>query len=250
MKEFENENNLEKEEITDVVQSEDAQVNTDACDEVSARESEDADVAEVDCSASSQPSTAQKFFKELLSWIMCLLIAFIAAFAIRTWIFTVVKVDGQSMEPTLHHNERLFTRIIGYEPERGDVVIFNPKSHPEIAYVKRIIALEGDRIWVDEMNGEVHLKKNGSDKWEVLDETYTLEPAIAAGIAQKYADGTGEEGLLIEKDHVFVMGDNRNNSNDSRNDFGSNAVGQVNVDSIIGEAVFRWWPLSEIGIID
>lgn len=196
-----------------------------------------------------KPSLAVRFFKELLSWIMCLVIAFVAAFAIRTWLFTVVKVDGQSMEPTLHHSERLFTRIIGYEPERGDIVIFNPKSHPEVAYVKRIIAVEGDRIWVDEADGSVHLKKSGSSEWEVLEENYILEPARAAGIAQKYADNTGEYGLLIQKDHVFVMGDNRNNSNDSRNDFGSGAVGQVSVDSIIGEAVFRWWPLSEMGVL-
>lgn len=186
--------------------------------------------------------------KEIVSWIVCIAIAFSAAMVIRTWIFTVVKVDGPSMNPTLQHNQRLFTRILAYTPERGDVIIFHPKSNPDIAYVKRIIATEGDRIWIDENTGAVHLKKNGSDKWEILSEDYILETSYFAGIAQKYADPSGE-GLLIEKDHVFVMGDNRNNSTDSRIDYGDRAVGQVHVDSIIGKAAFRWWPVSEIGFI-
>lgn len=242
MSEFEKDNNIENEnnvENEEVFGSDNLGMDNAESDNVDAS-------GEADKEA---PSLAKRFFKELLSWILCLAIAFVAAFVIRTWLFTVVKVDGQSMEPTLHHNERLFTRILGYEPERGDIVIFHPKSHPEVAYVKRVIAVEGDRIWVDESNGDVHLKKSGSAEWEVLDENYILEPAIAAGIAQKYADSTGEYGLLIQKDHVFVMGDNRNNSNDSRNDFGSGAVGQVHIDSIIGEAVFRWWPLSEMGVL-
>ena len=193
-----------------------------------------------------KPPLAVRFFKELLSWVMCLVIAFVAAFAIRTWLFTVVKVDGQSMEPTLHHNERLFTRIIGYEPERGDIVIFNPKSHPEVAYVKRVIALEGDRIWVDESNGEVHLKKSGSAEWEVLEEDYIKEPAVAAGIAQRFADSTGEEGLLIQKDHVFVMGDNRNHSTDSR----SFEIGPVDERRILGKVIFRVSPFDRFGPVN
>lgn len=192
---------------------------------------------------------ANRVMKEIISWIMCLAIAFAAAMVIRTWVFTVVKVDGPSMNPTLEHNQRLFTRIIGYTPERGDIIIFHPKSNPDIAYVKRIIATEGDRIWINERTGEVNLKKSGSDTWEVLEEDYIAETSYFAGIAQKFADASGE-GLLIEEDHVFVMGDNRNNSTDSRVDFGDRAVGQVHVDSIIGKAGFRWWPVSDFGFVD
>jgi len=192
---------------------------------------------------------ANRVLKEIISWVMCFVIAFGAAMVIRTWIFTVVKVDGPSMNPTLAHNQRLFTRIIGYTPKRGDIIIFHPKSHPDIAYVKRIIATEGDRIWINESTGEVNLKKKGSQSWEVLKEDYILETSYFAGIAQKFADESGE-GLLIEKDHVFVMGDNRNNSTDSRVDYGDRAVGQVHVDSIIGKASFRWWPLNEFGFVD
>jgi len=209
----------------------------------------DNELEETEVTEVAAPSLAKRMFKEIVSWIMCLVIAFAAAMVIRTWIFTVVRVDGPSMNPTLQHNQRLFTRIIAYKPQRGDVIIFHPKSHPDIAYVKRIIATEGDRIWIDEQTGEVHLKKSGSENWEVLKEDYILETSYFAGIAQEYADESGE-GLLIEDDHVFVMGDNRNNSTDSRVDYGDRAVGQVHVDSIIGKASLRWWPLTEFGFIE
>lgn len=201
-------------------------------------------------SQTPEPSMGQKVVKEIVSWILCIAIAFGIAFVLRTYIFTFVKVDGESMCPTLQNKQRLFTRIIGYTPERGDIIIFNPKSNPDIAYVKRVIATEGDRIWIDDNSGQVHLKKKGSTEWEVLDEPYIADEAynsLIPNIAQRFADDSSEEGLLIKEDHIFVMGDNRNHSNDSRNDFSVNAVGQVHVDSVIGKAEFRWWPLSDIG---
>ena len=72
--------------------------------------------------------TMSPVFKEIISWIVCLAIALAAAFVIRTWFFTVVKVEGDSMYPTLHDDERLVTRIIGYTPKRSDIIIFHPKS--------------------------------------------------------------------------------------------------------------------------
>ncbi len=201
------------------------------------------------------PPTESKlhaFLKELLSWVLCIGIALVAAFVLRNYVFMNVKVDGASMNPTLHHGERIFTRIIGYTPKRGDIVIFNPKSEPQKAYIKRVIATEGDRIWVDEVSGKVHLKKSGEETWEILEEPYIANEAynsMLPNCAIRFADDSGEEGLLIKEDHIFVMGDNRNHSNDSRNDVGSYAVGQVNVESVLGKASFRWWPLSEIGSI-
>jgi len=207
----------------------------------------------------AKASGAKYVLKEIGSWIMCIAVALVIALTLRTYVFTVVRVDGRSMCPTLQNNERLFARIIGYTPERGDIIIFNPKSNPDVAYVKRVIATEGDRIWIDESNGDVHLKKAGTDEWEIIEENYITYESSAPyatngqynsaipNIAQRISDNSGEEGLLIEEDHIFVMGDNRNHSNDSRNDIGGNAVGQVHVDSVIGKASFRWWPLSEFG---
>lgn len=189
----------------------------------------------------------QKVVKEIVSWILCIAIALGVAFVLRTYIFTVVKVSGDSMLPTLENNQRLFVRIIGYEPARGDIVIFHPKSNPQTAYVKRVIATEGDRVWIDDADGSVHLKKKGSSEWVVLEENYIKNEAYVPGrpnMAQRYIGDDGEEGILIKENHVFVLGDNRNHSNDSRNEIG---VGQVSEDSIIGKAVFRWWPLGDFG---
>ena len=193
--------------------------------------------------------TMSPVFKEIISWVVCLVIALAAAFVIRTWFFTVVKVEGQSMYPTLHDDERLITRIIGYTPKRSDIVIFHPKSNPKTAYVKRVIAVEGDRIKIDVTNGDVLLNKKGSDEWVILQEDYIAEkinPVTLGGAHPDLINPMGE-GLLIEEDHIFVMGDNRNNSKDSRDEL---SVGQVHVDSVIGKATLRWWPLSRIGLVD
>lgn len=198
----------------------------------------------------TQPSMMTRFLKELGSWVVCIVVAVVIALVIRNYVFTVVKVVGESMCPTLENHQRLFTRIIGYKPQRGDIIIFNPKSNPDEAYVKRVIATEGDRIWIDDATGEVHLKKKDSDSWEILKEDYIADEPYNSNmpnIAQKITDDSGELGLLIKEDHIFVMGDNRNHSNDSRNDVDIRAVGQVHVDSVIGKAEFRWWPLSDFG---
>lgn len=191
--------------------------------------------------------------KEIFSWIVCIAVALAIAFVLRTYVFTMVRVDGQSMNPTLQHNDRLFARIIGYTPERGDIIIFHPKHNEKIAYVKRVIATAGDRIWIDDATGKVHLKKSGSSEWEILDEPYIANEvynSFNTNIAQRFSDDSGEEGLLIKEDHIFVMGDNRNHSNDSRNDTDRDPVGQVHVDNVIGKASFRWWPFSAFGSLN
>ena len=203
MSEFENKNNSENEEI---IKSDKAAFEEER--EETVQEAEIAEPAETFEDEEYIPFS-KRILKEIISWILCIAIAFCAAMVIRTWVFTVVRVDGPSMRKN---------------------------------------ATEGDRIWIDEQSGAVHLKKKESNSWEILDEDYILETSYFAGIAQKFADDSGE-GLLIEKDHVFVMGDNRNNSTDSRIDYGDRAVGQVHVDSIIGKAFFRWWPLNDVGII-
>ncbi len=200
----------------------------------------------------STPSKFTSFVKEVFSWIVCVAVAVAIAFVIRNFVFMNVKVDGSSMNPTLHHNEKVFARIIGYTPKRGDVVIFHPAHNKDIAYIKRVIATEGDRVWIDDSNGQVHLKKSGSDEWEILKEDYISDEkynSMNLNCAKRYVDDSGEEGLLIKEDHIFVLGDNRNHSNDSRNDTEFNTVGQVSVDSVMGKASFRWWPISEFGSI-
>lgn len=255
MKEFENEKKPDEIFENEEVSGANDIVDADSLEETETETTETVGVVE---EISAEDAIPQKNpVKEIVSWVLCIAIAIAVALFLRSHVFTMVKVDGQSMEPTLKHGDRLFTRIIGYTPSRGDVVIFHPAHNPQTAYVKRVIATEGDRIWIDEKTGDVHLLEKGSDKWIILDEPYINEYVpgeyiVGAGIAQRYADNDGDglpdsdgNGLLIRKDHIFVMGDNRNHSQDSR----SGNVGQVHVDSIIGKASLRWWPLSELGSI-
>ena len=157
---------------------------------------------------------------------------------IKNFIFTLVKVDGASMNPTLTHGDRLFTRVIGYsKPQAGDIIIFHPpiskdnkNPQKDIAYVKRVIAVEGQTVDID-YDGNVIVDG------KVLSEDYIKEP-----IDTRYLMTT-EFPFEVPKDTVFVLGDNRNNSHDSRSD----DIGAVPLDNIMGKAQFRLWPLTSFG---
>ena len=170
--------------------------------------------------------------KELLDWAVSIVVALAIALFIRQFIFTLVRVDGPSMQPTLHHNDTLYVNRFMYTPEVGDVIIFRPRNNPETPYVKRIIALEGQEVVVDASEGAVYV--DGKE----LEEDYISEELISAG-TMKYP-------YVVPEDHVFVLGDNRNNSRDSRDA----SVGAVSRDSIIGEVLFRLLPISDFGGID
>lgn len=178
--------------------------------------------------------------KEIIEWILCIVVAVAIALVIRNFIFTIAKVDGESMHPTLTHGDRLFTRIIGYNnPKAGDIVIFNPsiseiarEPNKKIAYVKRVIAVAGQEVDINR-NGKVVVDG------KVLDEDYISEP-----IRTIVPNGT-EFPFTVPEGTVFVMGDNRNRSHDSR----SRDVGAVPLDNIIGKAQIRLWPLNQFGTL-
>lgn len=176
----------------------------------------------------AQPKSSMK--KELLDWIISIAVALVVAFLIRQYIFTLVRVDGSSMEPTLQHADTLFVNRFMYTPENGDVIIFRPHTNPEVHYVKRVIATEGQEVNIDPREGKVYV--DGVE----LNETYIDEPLNSPGKAVKYP-------YIIPEDHVYVLGDNRNNSQDSR------AIGAVHEDSIVGKVIFRILPLSGFGSI-
>ena len=173
--------------------------------------------------------------KELFEWVQAIVIAVVVAFVLKNYVLTLVKVQGESMEPTLQNADRIYVNRFMYEPKKGDIVIFRPESDPKRPYVKRIIATEGDTLYIDFELGEVYL--NG----ELLDEPYILEPThrydsyITSLIEQ--GNYSKDNPIVIEEGKVFVMGDNRNNSEDSR------ALGQIPVEDIMGHACFRFWPL-------
>lgn len=152
--------------------------------------------------------------------------AVVLALLIMTFVARAFTVDGPSMLPTLRHGERLLVDKISYrfiEPQRGDIVVFRYPADPRQHFIKRLIAVPGDTVEVRQ--GVVYV--NGV----ALEETYTLQPALGRFPPRKVPEGG-----------YFVMGDNRNNSEDSRDP----RVGFVPRDHIVGRAVWRYWPLARM----
>lgn len=180
--------------------------------------------------------------KELWDWVQAIVIALVVSFLLKNYVMTLAKVDGESMEPTLQDSDRLYVNRVMYEPEKGDVIIFEPGSDPGRPYIKRVIATEGDTVYIDFITGDVYVND------EIIDEPYIAQPTNLVGSyiyrLMQYGEYSRENPIVVEKDKVFVMGDNRNASKDSRE------IGQVPKDEIIGHAVFRFWPLNNLGGVD
>jgi signal peptidase I len=137
-----------------------------------------------------------------------------------------IKVEGSSMEPSMHNGEFVVINRLAYrwtDPQRGEIVVFRYPLDPERRFIKRIIGLPGDNVSVHQ--GAVYV--NGIP----LDEPYISAPPMYDG------EWTVEDG------RYFVLGDNRNNSSDSQN------WGSLASENIIGKAVIVYWPLNELGII-
>ena len=166
--------------------------------------------------------------KEILQSVV---IAGILAFLIITFVAQSFVVDGKSMEPNLHDGERLFVNKFIYrfrEPQRGEVIVFTPRGAPNKKYIKRVIGLPGDTVYIKDSVTYV----NG----QPLEEDYIKEEM----------KGTFGPYQVPEKS-VFVMGDNRNNSADSRF---PGYVGYVSYESISGMAFWVYWPITDMRIID
>jgi len=161
---------------------------------------------------------------EIKDWIISIVVAVALAMFIRTFIVELYVVDGPSMRPTLESAERLVVNKFIYRfrvPEKGEVLVFQYPRDPSRDFIKRVIATPGDTIEIRE--GRVLVND------QILVEDYILEKTRS-----EYPKMTVPEG------RIFVMGDNRNNSEDSR--FAD--VGFVPYDLIKGKAVMVFWPLS------
>lgn len=207
--------------------------------------------------------------KEVREWIVAIVVAVILAFLIRTFLFELVQVSGPSMESTMHTGDRLVVVKLNYTPRQGDIVVFRPDQHKNEPYIKRVIATEGQTVYIDfDSNGENGIVYVDG---EVYDETYIKNPTNRNGDVNF---GTMSDPLVVPEDCVFVMGDNRMQSHDGRSlDVSSikesgteddyyysyadsetgNVVeapiyyGCVHEDDIMGKAVFRLWPFSKFG---
>jgi signal peptidase I len=159
-----------------------------------------------------------------------LLIAFVLVFGfVRPFIVAAYWVPTESMVPTLLVGDRVFANKFIYrfaEPERGDIVVFEDVEGGEDYLIKRVVAVPGDRVRV--VNGV--LRVNG----ETQEEPY---------VKPQFPDGTVYGPEKVPKGHIFVMGDNRGNSADSR------VFGLLPIENVEGEAFVRFWPPSRIGLL-
>lgn len=163
-------------------------------------------------------------------------IVFMGSFFIVVYLFIAQpsEVRGASMEPNLKTGDRLITSKISYKFEpmkRGDIVVIHSPKNYDIQYIKRIIGLPGDKILL--IDGAVYVNEIR------LEETY-LSVETHAWDGWKIQEG---EIFTVPQDHIFVMGDNRPNSSDSRE------FGPVRMDSVVGKAIYRYFPLPKLGTI-
>ncbi len=187
-------------------------------------------------------SSKMDWKKELWDWVKAIAAAFVIAYLLKTFVLTLAKVQGPSMEPTLQNADRMYVNKLFYTPQKGDVVIVESDDAVEQFWIKRVIATEGDSIYIDFGTGNVFVND------ELIDEPYIAEKTALAGsyITELMNSGkySKDNPIVLGEDEVFVMGDNRNNSRDSRFE------GPFKEDDIVGHAVFRFWPLNKMGCQD
>lgn len=163
--------------------------------------------------------------EEAKDWIISIVVAVVLAFLIRLFIVELYIVDGPSMRPTLQSQERLVVNKFIYSlraPEKGEILVFKYPRDQSRDFIKRVIATPGDTIEIKD--GRVYVND------QMLNEDYILEKTRSEYPKATVPDGT-----------VFVMGDNRNNSEDSR--FAD--VGFVPYSLIKGKAMLVFWPFSQ-----
>lgn len=180
---------------------------------------------------------APSMARSALNFVGMIVLVIVMAWVMRTFIFGAYEIPTGSMETTIMTGDRVFAEKITYlgsEPEQGDIVTFDDPEIQGRILIKRIIATEGQTI--DLVDGVVYV--DGIP----LDEPYTnglpsypLVPAFGVDITYPYT---------VPEDCIWVMGDNRTKSSDSR------YFGAVPVSSVLGKAVFTYWPLSNVGLLE
>lgn len=175
----------------------------------------------------------KKVLREIFNTSLYLLVVLCLTYLVIHFVGQRTQVSGSSMEPKLSDADNLIVDKITYKfknPERFDIIVFPFKYKEDTYYIKRIIGLPGETVYIDD-GGNIYIND------ELLDESYGKEIITDAGRA--YTP------ITLGEDEYFVMGDNRNNSSDSRDP----SVGNINREDIIGRAWLRIWPFSKFGLI-
>lgn len=165
--------------------------------------------------------------REILDWVKAIVTAIVVVFLIKTFLFDVLAIDGISMQPTLHDKERVFVNIIEYrlyKPKQQDIIVFTPSIEKNAYYIKRVIGVPGDVVRIND--GKVYV--NDIE----LNETYLTKGTVTKGNLT----------IKVPEDNVFVLGDNRGASEDSRDP----RLGPIPYQSIKGHAVYRVFPFNKM----
>ncbi len=157
-------------------------------------------------------------------WLSAAIMALVLIVLVFAFLFRMVTVDGQSMEPNFHHGDRLLISGFAYTPEYGDIVIVRREHNTPL--IKRVIGLPGDTIQIDNDKGVV-----------IRNQEELIEPYIQSGITKQNYNATGlSMPITVPEGHIYVLGDNRGNSHDSRVD------GPYSMDQLVGRVLFRLTP--------
>lgn len=174
----------------------------------------------------------KSFLRELLGWVFYIILIIGLTYLIITYVGQRTRVSGNSMLTTLHDNDNLIVDKISYrvrDPKRFEIIVFPYQYGENTYYIKRIIGMPGETVQV--IDGYVYIDG------EKLEESYGMEVMDDPGIA--------EDPIELGEDEYFVLGDNRNNSSDSR----SADVGVINREDMVGRAWLRIWPLDSFGVV-
>lgn len=203
-------------------------------DDLTMIDSEDMSAEDVALEIEKEKINKEKsVLKEILHTSLYLLFVFILTLLIVKYVGQRTVVQGQSMMPTLNNNDSLIIDKISYkihDPERFDIIVFPFEYEKDTYYIKRIIGLPGETVYIDYF-GNIYI--NG----EILEENYGAEVILDPGLACSE--------ITLKADEYFVLGDNRNHSSDSRNP----AVGTIEKNRIIGRAWLRIYPFNSFGFM-
>ena len=173
------------------------------------------------------------FLRGLVEWVVVIGLALLLALLARTFLFRITRVTGYSMEPSLSHGDVLILNRFTYlfsSPRVGDIVAFPYPKDPSDFFIKRVIAVSGDTV--DLQNDQFLV--NG----QPLDDEFSHAPVLNRG--------TMSFPLVVEEGHLFLLGDNRNVSRDSR----CTTVGTVPESEMLGKVLVRFWPLQSFGRVN
>lgn len=175
-------------------------------------------------------NSGNKILTEAFDWVETFVTALVFVVILFTFVFRVVTVDGRSMQQTLQDKEKLLLSSVEYTPQCGDIIVLQKLDYFSYPLVKRVIATEGQTVDID------------FDTWKVtVDGKVIDEPYVNFEEGKSMARGALEYPLTVSEGHVFVMGDNRNHSSDSRH------FGQVDSRQILGKVLIRLLPINKFG---